>query len=114
MNMASDGGFVGVMEELKGAGAVYLDRHFVYKSGKHGPGYINMDPIFTNPFLMAWIGEDLGGPFADEFETVAAPAVGGIVLAQWGRIRGCDIAGTGGVGRQDARQGLCFRAEWLR
>jgi orotate phosphoribosyltransferase len=37
-----------VMQELNSAGAVLLDRHFVYKSGKHGSGYINMDPIFPN------------------------------------------------------------------
>ena len=37
-----------ILKELEKAGAVYLGKHFVYKSGKHGGGYINMDPLFTN------------------------------------------------------------------
>lgn len=70
-----------LLEELDKAGAVLLDRHFVYKSGKHGPGYINMDPVFPNTGLMWQIGTHLWMPFAGQFDVIAAPAVGGIVLA---------------------------------
>jgi orotate phosphoribosyltransferase len=34
-----------ILQELDKAGAVYLDRHFIYTSGKHGSGYINLDPF---------------------------------------------------------------------
>jgi orotate phosphoribosyltransferase len=70
-----------IMAELEKAGAVLTDRHFVYASGKHGSGYINMDPIFTNVKLMKTLGDLLMEPFASEsIQTVAAPATGGIVL----------------------------------
>lgn len=73
-----------IMVELERAGAVFLDRHFVYKSGKHGSGYINLDTIFPNIGLMSDICADLIKPFLDgiySIDTVAAPAVGGIVLS---------------------------------
>jgi orotate phosphoribosyltransferase len=70
-----------VLQELDSAGAVLLDRHFVYTSGKHGSGYINLDPLFPNVGLMAKICARLVEPFLGEFDTVAAPAVGGIELA---------------------------------
>lgn len=70
-----------VLQELDKAGAVLLDRHFVYKSGKHGPGYINMDPLLSNVVLVSLLCGLLGKPFAGEFDTVASPATGGVVLA---------------------------------
>lgn len=70
-----------ILEELKKVGAVYTDKHFVYASGKHGSGYINMDPIFPNVGLVGELSKLLAKPFEGEFDTVAAPATGGIVLA---------------------------------
>ncbi len=73
-----------IEKELAEAGAVYTDMHFVYASGKHGSGYINMDPLFTNTKLMWHLGVELWGPFISDalfFDTVAAPATGGIALA---------------------------------
>lgn len=71
-----------ILQELETAGAVLLDRHFVYKSGKHGSGYINMDPIFPNIQLMWEIGRALWLPFTESYpKIVAAPATGGIALA---------------------------------
>ena len=52
-----------ILEELRKAGAVYIDQHFVYKSGKHGSGYINMDPLFTSIPLLKDIGFVLSRPF---------------------------------------------------
>jgi orotate phosphoribosyltransferase len=69
-----------VLQELKDANAVYLGKHFVYKSGMHGEGYINMDPLFPNAYLIDRISDDLVEPFDGSFETIAAPAVGGIAL----------------------------------
>lgn len=78
-----------IMKELAQAGAVLQDRHFVYASGKHGSGYINMDPLFPNLKLIAELGAELVIPFratwADSdrpaVQTIAAPATGGILLA---------------------------------
>jgi len=71
-----------IMSELEKAGSVLLDRHFVYKSGKHGSGYINMDPIFPDIKLMQQLGIGLWSPFVGTaFDTIATPATGGIALA---------------------------------
>lgn len=71
-----------IMQVLEDAGAVYTDRHFVYSSGKHGSGYINMDPLFTNVALVRSLGYGLSMPFWNKgYDVVAAPATGGIVLA---------------------------------
>jgi orotate phosphoribosyltransferase len=76
-----EGERVDVLQRLDEAGAVYLDRHFVYTSGKHGSGYINSDPIFTDPRLMSDLCAEVVEPFTGEVDTVAAPATGGIVMA---------------------------------
>jgi orotate phosphoribosyltransferase len=71
-----------VLQELENARAVLSGRHFVYKSGKHGSGYINMDTVFPDLSLTRQLCELLADPFRGEgIEVVAAPAVGGIVLA---------------------------------
>ncbi len=69
-----------VLKELDKAGAVVLDRHFIYTSGKHGSGYINLDIVFPQTALMAKLADGLVEPFIDDIDTVAAPAVGGVVL----------------------------------
>ncbi len=70
-----------IMQRLSNAGAVLLDYHFVYKSQKHGSGYINMDPIFPDVSLIASMAALMVRPFESEFDTVAGPATGGVVLA---------------------------------
>lgn len=72
---------VNVLGELEKIGAVFTDKHFVYTSGKHGSGYINMDMMFPHTALVAELCKELAAPFAGEFDTVVAPATGGIVLA---------------------------------
>jgi orotate phosphoribosyltransferase len=72
---------IDILKELDEAGAILLDRHFVYKSKKHGPGYINMDSLFPNAVLTMQICGMLAEPFDGEFDTVAAPAVGGVALS---------------------------------
>jgi orotate phosphoribosyltransferase len=73
---------VDVLRKLERARAVLTGRHFVYKSGKHGSGYINMDMVFPDLSVTRRLCELLAEPFREEgIEVVAAPAVGGIVLA---------------------------------
>lgn len=70
-----------ILTELKQAGAILHNRHFVYKSGRHGSSFINMDPLFPNTALMMRICDLLVAPFFEDVETVAAPATGGVVLS---------------------------------
>jgi orotate phosphoribosyltransferase len=71
-----------VMRELGEAGAVYQDQHFVYVSGKHGPGYINADKIFPDLYRLRLFCQQLGRPFRDEdVSVVVGAATGGIPLA---------------------------------
>jgi orotate phosphoribosyltransferase len=73
---------VDVLRELRSAKAVLTGRHFVYKSGKHGSGYLNMDMVFPDVSLTRRLCVLLAEPFRGEgIGVVAAPAVGGIVLA---------------------------------
>jgi orotate phosphoribosyltransferase len=72
---------VDILKELDKAGAVLLDRHFIYKSKKHGSGYINMDPLFPDVELLALLCAELARPFEGDFDTVASPATGGVVLS---------------------------------
>ncbi|HZE87584.1 MAG TPA: phosphoribosyltransferase family protein [Methylomirabilota bacterium] len=58
--------------------------HFVYTSGKHAPRYLNKMAIFAHPLLAS----EMGKLFAEKYknrtiDVVVAPALGGIVLAQW-------------------------------
>ena len=64
-----------VLEQLDQLGAVLLDRHFVYKSGKHGPGYINPDLIFSNLALASDLASQLALPFAGEVEAYIRDAL---------------------------------------
>jgi len=75
-----------VLAELEHVGAVLNDRHFVYTSGRHGSSYINMDALFPHVELTSRISELLVEPFGGEFDVVAGPAVGGVVLAGFGAL----------------------------
>lgn len=69
-----------VLEKLGEIGAVFTGKHFVYASGKHGSGYINMDLMFPNVTLVAELCQQLIQPFEGQFDVIAAPATGGIEL----------------------------------
>lgn len=92
---------VNLLAELEKIGAVFTDRHFVYTSGKHGTGYINMDMMFPHTELVAEICRELAAPFSGEFDTVVSPATGGIVLA----VLTARETGTKGVWADKAGEG---------
>lgn len=65
--------------------AVYLDEHFVLKSGKHSDRYINPDPIMPLPSLLGPITRQMAQPFADgvtSYLVCVGPAFGGNYLAR--------------------------------
>lgn len=71
-----------VLEALESRGAVLLDHHFVYKSGTHGPNYINMDPLFPEVPLVSLLCHKLSHGYKfQRVDTVVGAATGGIPLA---------------------------------
>ncbi|MFW5703463.1 MAG: phosphoribosyltransferase family protein [Patescibacteria group bacterium] len=73
-----------VIDLLKNLGAVITDDHFVYTSGKHGEIYINKDALYPHPKQVSEVGWLFAEKYRDmEIDTVAAPALGGILLSTW-------------------------------
>jgi len=89
-----------VISILKSVGAVMTDDHFVYTSGKHGEVYINKDALYPHTQQTAAVGKLFAEHCKDmDIETVAAPALGGIILSQWvayylSEMKGKEIAGV--------------------
>ena len=58
--------------------------HFVFTSGRHSDSYINKDALFAHPAEVSKICRGFAEQFADaKIDAVLAPAVGGVILAQW-------------------------------
>ena len=73
-----------ILEILKKVGALFLNDHFVGVSGRHLEGYVNKDALFPHTQETCRIGEIFAETFKDyDIDTVAAPAMGGIILSQW-------------------------------
>lgn len=75
-----------VLEMLASVGAVLVNSHFVYTSGKHGSAYVNKDAIYPYTKKVSGLCYDLAAPFCileQMVDVVVVPAVGGINLLQW-------------------------------
>ena len=73
-----------VIQILESVGALMRNDHFVYTSGKHGSVYINKDALYPHVKQTAEVGKMMAEKCQDlELETIAAPALGGIILSQW-------------------------------
>ncbi|HLD60882.1 MAG TPA: phosphoribosyltransferase family protein [Patescibacteria group bacterium] len=73
-----------VVEILQKVGAVLLNDHFVGTSGRHLEGYVNKDALFPHTEETSRIGQLFAETFKNhDIDTVAAPAMGGIILSQW-------------------------------
>lgn len=73
-----------VIEILESVGAVMRNDHFVYTSGKHGSVYINKDALYPHVEQTALVGKMMAQKCAGlEVDSIAAPALGGIILSQW-------------------------------
>lgn len=89
-----------VIDILKSVDAVMTDDHFVYTSGKHGEVYINKDALYPHTQMTAQIGKLFAEHCKDmDIDTVAAPALGGIILSQWtayylSEMKGKEVAGV--------------------
>jgi orotate phosphoribosyltransferase len=73
-----------VIKILKSVGAVMTDDHFVYTSGKHGSIYVNKDALYPYVEETSEVCRMMAEQCAElDIDTVAAPALGGIILSQW-------------------------------
>jgi orotate phosphoribosyltransferase len=69
-----------VLEIFRRTGAL-LEGHFVLTSGLHSPRYLQCALVLQHPQEAEALARELASRFADErVETVAAPAIGGIVI----------------------------------
>lgn len=73
-----------VLEVLGKAGAVIVDSHIVYTSGKHGSAYVNKDAVYPRTDDTSRLCRAIAERFKKEdVEVVIAPAVGGVILSTW-------------------------------
>ena len=75
------------LEILGSVGAVLTDGHFINTSWKHGSAYVKKDNIYPHTQKISAVCEAMVAPYSileRMTEVVAAPAIGGIILSQWG------------------------------
>ena len=73
-----------VLQILGKVGAVIINSHIVYASGKHGEAYVNKDAVYPHTKETSRLCRAIAEQFADDgVETVVAPAIGGVILSQW-------------------------------
>src|SRR5262245_59526910 len=90
----------GVLQVLSSVGAVIVDSHIVYTSGKHGTAYVNKDAVYPHTAETSRLCHTIAERFAGEnVEAVIAPAIGGVIMSQWtayhfSRIYGVDVLGV--------------------
>lgn len=73
-----------VLQVLGKVGAVIVDSHIVYTSGKHGTAYVNKDAVYPHTAETSRLCRAIAERFADDnVQVVIAPAIGGVILSQW-------------------------------
>ena len=84
-----------VIEKFKTTGAL-LEGHFVLSSGLHSTAYLQCAIALRSPVVAAEFGAALAEQFrADQIETVASPAIGGLVIGyEVARHLGADFVWT--------------------
>jgi orotate phosphoribosyltransferase len=69
-----------VLEHFKQTGAL-LEGHFILSSGLHSPNYLQCALALQSPADAERFGQEIATHFkATEIETVASPAIGGLVI----------------------------------
>ncbi len=73
-----------VLRMLGNVGAVITGSHIVYASGKHGTAYINKDALYPHTQKTSFVCRVIAYEFSGcDIDIVIAPAIGGVILAQW-------------------------------
>lgn len=68
-----------IMEVMERRGAV-LRGHFVLSSGRHSDLFVQKFRVLEEPRLAQRFGEAIAAQFGNDFDVVASPAVGAVVL----------------------------------
>ncbi len=69
-----------ILKQFRDTGAL-LEGHFILSSGLHSPKYLQCALALQHPADAAAYGDAIAGNFAgDAIETVASPAIGGLVI----------------------------------
>src|SRR5258706_15802593 len=69
-----------ILKQFRDTGAL-LEGHFILSSGLHSPKYLQCALALQHPADAAAYGDAIAGNFAgDAIETVASPAIGGLVV----------------------------------
>ncbi len=70
-----------VLDLYRKTGAL-LEGHFLLRSGKHSPLFLQSAALLQHPLYAEAVGEALARHFEDEpFEFVIGPAIGGVILS---------------------------------
>lgn len=70
-----------VLELYRKTGAL-LEGHFLLRSGRHSPIFLQSAALLQHPLYAEAVGEAIAEKFADEgFDFVIGPAIGGVVLS---------------------------------
>ncbi len=70
-----------VLELYRRSGAL-LEGHFLLRSGKHSPVFLQTAALLQHPLYAEAVGEAIAARFADErVDFVIGPAIGGVVLS---------------------------------
>lgn len=73
-----------VLPILERVGALIVDSHLVYTSGRHGSTYLNKDALYPHTVETSLICKQIAKVFDEqEVEIVAGPTIGGVIIAQW-------------------------------
>src|SRR3990167_9387205 len=98
-----------VLQVLGKVGAV-IHGHFVYRSGKHGPEYVNKDAVYPHTAETSRLCRAIAELFAsDNVQVVIAPAIGGVILSQWtahhlSKMNGHEVFGVYAEKSEDRRR----------
>ncbi len=72
------------LEQVMAVGALTVDGHFVYTSGKHGDTYFNKDAVFMHTKLASALCEQIAKHYVgQQIDVVIGPVAGGIIMSQW-------------------------------
>jgi len=72
---------LGILEKI---GAITINNHFVYTSGKHGSVYVRKDKLYPHTKLTSKVCSLIATDMAkSSVDVVVGPSVGGIILSQW-------------------------------
>ncbi len=73
-----------VIDIYQSVNGIMANGHFIFTSGRHSSVYVSKDALYPHTQLTSQIGRMMAEKCSHlNMDTVAAPALGGIILSQW-------------------------------